>query len=473
MMQVAWRREQEKPKRYIQMRCYQEMKEREEKKEQEEKEEKRRLEEKEARESADRLCREESECRIREIANASQEWLKQEYERQQQEKIEADRKADEQATALALEYTEKLEAEKIEQKKELDFYRAEVETLRRQLEQMKQDRDAAAQKNAEQLEKLSKNCQNHDDDETIRNKSSINFETTTPEVVLQKQQLSVQNEPMNKVKHGDTEQQMTDKEADEKDEDVEVCVRQVMQMPEIDRRYWVKLLLPLMTQRARTVINRVTLADRDNYAIVKEQLLKEFKLTPREYRSKFMDAKKTAKETYTMFTARLKNLSNYYVKSRQVNDNYESLFDLFISEKLKESLPPGPLQFVLSKEGTECFKASMIADLADIHANNKIGMPSYSKQSYSSDKKNSSGSGFRFPDKRYQGLSGYNWQSQSEGNSPERKSYEKQDQKQVGWRTSKNTSMTELSKPRGFGSGYSKTNDDVKRCHHCGSDQHL
>ena len=41
--------------------------------------------------------------------------------------------------------------------------------------------------------------------------------------------------------------------------------------------------------------------------------------------------------------------------------------------------------------------------------------------------------------------------------------YENQDQKQVGWRTSKNTSMTELSKPRGFGSGYSKTNDDVKR----------
>src|SRR6218665_1993127 len=67
-----------------------------------------------------------------------------------------------------------------------------------------------------------------------------------------------------------------------------------------------------MTQRARTVINRVTLADRDNYATVKEQPLKEFKLTPRENRSKFMDAKKTAEETYTMFTARLKNLLNYY-----------------------------------------------------------------------------------------------------------------------------------------------------------------
>ena len=33
--------------------------------------------------------------------------------------------------------------------------------------------------------------------------------------------------------------------------------------------------------------------------------------------------------------------------------------------------------------------------------------------------------------------------------------------------------MTELSKPRGFDSGYSKTNDDMKRCHNCNSDQHL
>src|SRR6218665_1792064 len=97
-----------------------------------------------------------------------------------------------------------------------------------------------------------------------------------------------------------------------------------------------KLLLSLMTQRARTVINRVIMADRDNYATVKEQLLKKLKLTPREYRSKFMDAKKTAEETYTMFTARLKNLLNYYVKSREVNDDYERLFDLLISDKLKE-----------------------------------------------------------------------------------------------------------------------------------------
>src|SRR6218665_6636 len=189
-----------------------------------------------------------------------------------------------------------------------------------------------------------------------------------------------------------------------------------------------------------------------------------------------MDAKKTAEETYTMFTARLKNLLNYYVKSRQLNDDNGRLFDLLNSDKLKESLPPGPLQFVLSKKGAECFKSSMIADLADIHTNNKIGMPSYSKQSYGSTvsyKKNSSGNGFRFPDKQYQESSNYNRQSQSQGNSPTRKSYENQDQKQVGWRAPKNTRTTESSTPRGFGNAYTRANDDVKRCHHCNSDQHL
>ena len=187
---------------------------------------------------------------------------------------------------------------------------------------------------------------------------------------------------MNKVKQRETEQQMSGKEEDKNDEGVEVCVRQIMQMPQVHRQYLVKLLLPLMTQRARTVINRVALAHRDNYNTVKEHLLKEFKLTPRECRSKFMDAMKTAEETYTMFTSRLKNLLNYYVKSRQVNDECAKMFDLLIADKLKETLPPGPLQFVLSKEGAECFQSSMIADLADIHANNKIGVPSYSKQSY-------------------------------------------------------------------------------------------
>ena len=46
----------------------------------------------------------------------------------------------------------------------MDFYRAELETLRLELEQVNKDRDAAEQKkNAEQLEQLKKNSKNHND----------------------------------------------------------------------------------------------------------------------------------------------------------------------------------------------------------------------------------------------------------------------------------------------------------------------
>ena len=54
-----------------------------------------------------------------------------------------------------------------------------------------------------------------------------------------------------------------------------------------------------------------------------------------------------------------------------------------------------------------------------------------------------------------------------------RKSNENQDQKQVGWITPKNTIKTETSTPRGFGNVYTRAIDDVKRCRHCDSDQHL
>ena len=54
-----------------------------------------------------------------------------------------------------------------------------------------------------------------------------------------------------------------------------------------------------------------------------------------------------------------------------------------------------------------------------------------------------------------------------------RKSNENQDQKQVGFGSPKIIRKTASSTPRGFGSGYTRANDNVRRCHHCGSDQHL
>ena len=253
---------------------------------------------------------------------------------------------------------------------------------------------------------------------------------------------------------------------------------------DVERGYWVKLLLPLMTPKARTVLNRLSYAQLDNYEQVKQLLLREFKLTPREYRARFIDAKKTVDETYTMFSARLKNLLNYYVRSRRVERNFEKLFDLLVADKLKESLPPGPLQFVLSKEGTECFEASVVADLADIHVNNRIGLAFAAKSNFGNQN-------IGFTDKDsfpYQnGKWKTNQSNQYKGKDVQGRSFVPyENREQIGQqqmfnrsspnfvRKNNNTVYTDYKKREGNDQReYKVTPGTVKRCHNCGSDKHL
>ena len=51
-------------------------------------------------------------------------------------------------------------------------------------------------------------------------------------------------------------------------------------------------------------------------------------------------------------------------------DDYESLFDVMVSDRLKDCLPTDALTYVLSREGDECYSFEKIAELADIHVNN-------------------------------------------------------------------------------------------------------
>ena len=71
-------------------------------------------------------------------------------------------------------------------------------------------------------------------------------------------------------------------------------VENLYKMYEIPRDLQAKLLLPLLTKKARLVTNRLTLAELDDYEIVKQRILTEFRLTSREYLVRFREAKKTA-----------------------------------------------------------------------------------------------------------------------------------------------------------------------------------
>ena len=131
-----------------------------------------------------------------------------------------------------------------------------------------------------------------------------------------------------------------------------------------------KLLLPFLSQKAKTLTARLTAEELDDYGKLKDFLLSEFKLTPREYKAHFDMASKQADETYIYFAARLRNYLCYYLRSRSVNNSYDRLCDLLISDKLKSCLPNGPLNYVLALEGGEWFDPRHVAELADTYVSN-------------------------------------------------------------------------------------------------------
>ena len=130
-----------------------------------------------------------------------------------------------------------------------------------------------------------------------------------------------------------------------------------------------KLLLPFLSQKAKSLISRLSSDELDNYGNVKDHILSEFKLTPREYKARFDNATKQSDETHIYFVARLRNCLRYYLRSRQCED-FDKLCELLIVDKLKACLPSGPLNYVLSLEGDEWFTSKRVALLADTYVSN-------------------------------------------------------------------------------------------------------
>jgi len=81
-----------------------------------------------------------------------------------------------------------------------------------------------------------------------------------------------------------------------------------------------KLLIPILSSQAETIIGRMTSDDLMSYDKVKQFLLTEFRLTPNEYNVRFYTASKNVIKTYVLFASRLGNLLSYYLRSRGVED---------------------------------------------------------------------------------------------------------------------------------------------------------
>ena len=87
-----------------------------------------------------------------------------------------------------------------------------------------------------------------------------------------------------------------------------------------------KLLLPYLSDKAKSLLLRLEQSKQDKYSDVKEFLINELKLTPVQFKERFDRAVRNKDETYTMFCSRLKNLLTYYTatadKSKRISKLY-------------------------------------------------------------------------------------------------------------------------------------------------------
>ena len=72
------------------------------------------------------------------------------------------------------------------------------------------------------------------------------------------------------------------------------------------------LLLPHLSERARSLLLRLDQSRQNDYCEVRAFLLNEFQLTPYQFKTRFDGAKRSGDETWTLHCTRLKNLLEYY-----------------------------------------------------------------------------------------------------------------------------------------------------------------
>jgi len=78
-------------------------------------------------------------------------------------------------------------------------------------------------------------------------------------------------------------------------------------MFEVPEDLHAKLLLPFLSDKAKYVISRLCAGELEDYGAMRDFILAKFKLTPREYKTRFDSAVKRNEETFTLFAARLRS----------------------------------------------------------------------------------------------------------------------------------------------------------------------
>ena len=141
----------------------------------------------------------------------------------------------------------------------------------------------------------------------------------------------------------------------------------------VPKQLQAKLLMPFLNDRARSLLDKLPKERLDDYQQVREFLLREFKLTPEQYREKFWTMDKRTDETFTVFGTRIKNLFQYYLDSRKIDDK-DGVVDLIVTDRIKQIVSPPCLRHVLSTEASGWLRPDKLTEVIDIFENSQLNV---------------------------------------------------------------------------------------------------
>ncbi|KAG0411180.1 hypothetical protein HPB47_011684 [Ixodes persulcatus] len=125
------------------------------------------------------------------------------------------------------------------------------------------------------------------------------------------------------------------------------------------------LVYPLVAARHGYLCSRIE-GDQFSFEQIRQTVLKELRLSPDEYRKKFVSTSRRKDESWQQFGTRLSSYLTYYVEARGV-ESFERLKALLVADQLKASVGADALKYITLKEGKEWFDRSQIADLLALY----------------------------------------------------------------------------------------------------------
>ena len=383
---IKWEKEQELQKQKLElekMKLEKEAAQREKEaaqrvKEKELEKERLEFEKKKYEEQKEREKKEEQERLEREKERKEREQKEEQERKEREQKEEQERKEREQK-----EEQERLERIEFEKKRYEDELKLREEELRLREEEIKKEKEKEEQLKKDQKERWEFEKKKWDDELKLREKQQkdeIKIKEATLKIQSDKEIAEKAKEDAKSAKvkrYGDAIRNSITRQSNDPIEAITFfrnaeALFDTLEVPDDIKGV---IIRPYLNDRAKALVARLDDKQAANYKEIKSLILKEYKLTPATYREKFNELQKDASETFVMFRSRLKALLSSYLESRSVK-TYDELQDLILCDRVRSTLHPACLNYILSIEAAEAsgwIGSKKLAEAVDAYYANRIG----------------------------------------------------------------------------------------------------